>query len=69
MSCKVCGGRGYLIKSRTINMLTYDYIYHCECKAGLCWTYDGRIIQKDQSYFRIPSIRDYHDGTVNQISP
>ncbi|KUO72567.1 MAG: hypothetical protein APF81_13380 [Desulfosporosinus sp. BRH_c37] len=59
-ACNVCGGLGFLIKPHTVNMLPYDYLYYCECKAGQRWAYDGRIIKEDQSEFLIPSIAEYH---------
>ncbi|SHH87031.1 hypothetical protein [Desulfosporosinus lacus] len=59
-NCAVCGGRGFLIKLRTVNMMPYEYLYHCECKAGLPWAYDGKALKEDQSEFRIPPISEYY---------
>lgn len=60
--CPVCEGRGFLVKLRTVNMLPYDYLYHCECKAGLPWAYDGKMLKEDQSEFSIPPIAEYYEN-------
>ena len=58
--CPVCHGLGFLIKPHTVNMLPYEYLFHCACPAGALWTYDGRIISENRSDYHIPSIAEYH---------
>ena len=58
--CPVCHGLGFLIKLHTVNMLPYEYLFHCECPVGAKWSYDGRIISENRSDYRIPSISEYH---------
>lgn len=64
MSCDICRGRGFVLETRIINELPYEFMLHCECSVGNWWRYDGRTISKDKSLFFINSV-SFRGGEVN----
>lgn len=66
-ACAVCGGYGFIVKLRTVNELAYDYLYHCECKEGLRWAYDGSLRKEDPSDFYVPSINEYYKEQAQSV--
>lgn len=67
-ACPVCHGLGFLVKPRTVNLILYDYLYHCDCPAGALWSYDGSKISENRSHYYIPSIAEYHQEAKHPIS-
>ena len=64
MSCVTCEGRGFVLETRIINELPYEFILHCECPAGNQWRYNGRTVANDKSLYFVQSV-SFRGGEVD----
>lgn len=64
MICTICEGLGFVLETRIINHLPYEFMLHCECPAGDKWRYSGMSCKENKSPSFINSV-SFRGGEVS----